>query len=103
MTSSQKPPLPRRTPRAGAAVPRPGNAATAKVREAVDARDALAAALRGAGIQLPAMDIRTPWPDTEGGEGGRVARYALVHLGVCSAPVAHALAAVIRNGVAGAR
>ncbi|MGW0784318.1 hypothetical protein [Streptomyces sp. NPDC002913] len=77
----QKPPLPRRTP---------------KIQEAVDARDALAAALSGAGIQLPAMDVRTPWPDVE--DGARPARYALVHLGVCSAPVAHALAAVIRNG-----
>ncbi|MEU6118079.1 hypothetical protein ABZ840_26470 [Streptomyces sp. NPDC047117] len=66
--------------------------AQAKVREALEARDALAAALRQAGIQLPAMDIRTPWA----GE----ARYALVQLGVCSAPVALALADVIRNGAA---
>lgn len=86
---SQKPPLPRRTPQANA---------TAKVQEAVDARDALAAALSGAGIQLPAMDVRTPWPDAEGDGSSRPARYAFVHLGVCSAPVAHALAAVIRNG-----
>ncbi|MER7048867.1 hypothetical protein ABT391_28920 [Streptomyces jumonjinensis] len=57
----------------------------------MDARDALASALTLAGIQLPAMDIRTPWPDE--------ARYALVHLGPCSAPVAHALAAVIAKGV----
>ncbi|MFD7836968.1 hypothetical protein [Streptomyces sp. NPDC059761] len=54
------------------------------------ARDALAAALTRAGIQLPAMDVRTPWADE--------ARYALVHLGICSAPVAHALAAVITRG-----
>lgn len=86
---SQKPPLPRRPPR---------DVATAKVQEAVDARDALAAALSGAGIQLPAMDVRTPWPDTEGDDSARPARYALVHLGVCSAPVAHALAMVIGNG-----
>lgn len=42
------------------------------------------------------MDIRTPWVDDREGE----ARYALVHLGVCSAPVAHALATVIMNGIA---
>ncbi|MER5555448.1 hypothetical protein ABT001_27900 [Streptomyces sp. NPDC002793] len=89
----QKPPLPRRTPRAG-------DPATAKLQEAVAARDDLAAALSGAGIQLPAMDVRTPWPDTEDGDSARPGRYALVHLGVCSAPVAHALAAVIRNGAA---
>ncbi|MFE4691342.1 hypothetical protein ACFRH6_14930 [Streptomyces sp. NPDC056749] len=94
MTSSQqKPPLPRRTPRAG----RP---ATAKVEEAVAARDDLAAALSGAGVQLPMMDVRTPWPETDGEDSSRPARYALVHLGVCSAPVAHALAAVIRKGSA---
>ncbi|GGY94672.1 hypothetical protein [Streptomyces nitrosporeus] len=83
---SQKPALPRRT---------------AKIQEAFDARDDLAAALTAAGIQLPAMDVRTPWPDTEGDGGARPARYALVHLGVCSAPVAHALASAIRNGTAG--
>ncbi|MFJ8764805.1 hypothetical protein [Streptomyces clavifer] len=86
----QKPPLPRRTPRA-----------TVRIKEAVDARDALAAALTGAGIQLPAMDVRTPWPETDGDDSARPNRYALVHLGVCSAPVAHALAAVIRKGAAG--
>ena len=90
---SQKPPLPRRTPHAG-------RAATAKIQEAVDARDALAAALSGAGIHLPAMDVRAPWPDTDGDDGARPARYALIHLGVCSAPVAHALATVIRDGAA---
>ncbi|MFK0118978.1 hypothetical protein [Streptomyces sp. NPDC090994] len=68
---------------------------TAKIQEAVDARDALAAALSRAGLQLPAMDIRTPWADDREGE----ARYALVHLGVCSAPVAHLLADVILKGV----
>ncbi|MEW1695810.1 MULTISPECIES: hypothetical protein [unclassified Streptomyces] len=67
-----------------------------KIQEALDARDALAAALSRAGVQLPAMDIRTPWHDDREGE----ARYALVHLGVCSAPVAHALATVILNGLA---
>ncbi|MFB6560559.1 hypothetical protein ACFCYH_17040 [Streptomyces sp. NPDC056400] len=72
-------------------------AARAKIEEAVTARDALAAALSRAGIQLPAMDVRTPWPDARADE----ARYALVHLGVCSAPVAHALAAVIAKGAAG--
>ncbi|MEV6958108.1 hypothetical protein AB0M97_02655 [Streptomyces sp. NPDC051207] len=99
-----RPPLPRRTkPRS----PDP------KLQEALTARDALAAALTDAGIQLPAMDVRTPWgaplPDTP--EEGREtapddyrapvsARYALVHLGVCSAPVALALAAVIARGAA---
>ncbi|MDK1472162.1 hypothetical protein QNO07_01770 [Streptomyces sp. 549] len=65
-----------------------------KVQEALDARDALARALSHAGIELPAMDIRTPWVDVREGEP----RYALVQLGVCSAPVAHALADVIRLG-----
>ncbi|GAA1325068.1 hypothetical protein GCM10009647_061240 [Streptomyces sanglieri] len=72
------------------------DAASPKIKEALDARDALAAALTQAGVQLPAMDIRTPWVDDREGE----ARYALVHLGVCSAPVAHALATVIMNGIA---
>ncbi|MFI7235673.1 hypothetical protein [Streptomyces cyaneofuscatus] len=110
-----KPPLPRRTPRSAAF-----DSGAAKVKEAMDARDALAAALTRAGIQLPAMDVRTPWADTvreddEGDEGGPAAapgargaasehageiRYALVHLGVCSAPVAHALATAITNGLA---
>ncbi|MFE3018945.1 hypothetical protein [Streptomyces sp. NPDC059256] len=62
-----------------------------KIQEAVEARDALARALSRAGIQLPAMDIRSPWSDE--------ARGALVHLGVCSAPVALALAAVIEQGI----
>lgn len=66
---------------------------TPKTQEALDARDALAAALSRAGIQLPSMDVRTPWADD--GE----ARYALVHLGVCSAPVALMLADVILRGI----
>lgn len=66
-----------------------------KIQEAVTARDALAHALTRAGIQLPAMDIRTPWADEHEGE----ARYALVHLGVCSAPVALMLADVILKGI----
>jgi hypothetical protein len=65
-----------------------------KVQEALDARDALASALSQAGIQLPAMDVRTPWVDDRDDE----ARYALVHLGVCSAPVALMLADVILKG-----
>ncbi|NLU66724.1 hypothetical protein HCC30_05500 [Streptomyces sp. HNM0574] len=60
------------------------------VREALAARDALAAVLTRAGVQLPAMDVRTPWADETG--------HALVHLGVCSAPVARALADVIARG-----
>ncbi|MEV7899524.1 hypothetical protein [Streptomyces cyaneofuscatus] len=98
---SSKPPLPRRTPRSTAF-----DSGAAKVKEAMDARDALATALTRAGIQLPAMDVRTPWADTVRGDGegaseqaGEV-RYALVHLGVCSAPVAHALATAITNGLA---
>jgi hypothetical protein len=66
----------------------------AKIQEALEARDALASALTRAGIQLPAMDIRTPWGDDRKEE----ARYGLVHLGVCSAPVALMLADVIRKG-----
>ncbi|WSQ75438.1 hypothetical protein OG463_22890 [Streptomyces xinghaiensis] len=93
------------------------------------ARDALAVALTDAGIQLPAMDVRTPWgdalpddandaddpaessrtrrtdealakpaPDSDQHRIPESARYALVHLGVCSAPVALALAAVIARG-----
>ncbi|MEU0088733.1 hypothetical protein [Streptomyces sp. NPDC006274] len=67
------------------------------MQEAIEARDALAAALSRAGIQLPAMDIRTPWADDRKAD----AQYALVHLGVCSAPVAHLLADVITKGIAG--
>ncbi|MFG2835953.1 hypothetical protein ACGFYE_13285 [Streptomyces zaomyceticus] len=69
---------------------RPITASQRKIKEALDARDALASALTRAGIQLPAMDVRTPWADES--------RYALVHLGLCSAPVAHALAEVITRG-----
>ncbi|GAB3950191.1 hypothetical protein [Streptomyces sparsus] len=84
-----------------APVPVPSSATSSpppspKIQEALDARDALAYALSRAGIQLPAMDIRTPWPDVREGEP----RYALVQLGVCSAPVAHALAEVITKGTA---
>ncbi|WP_327318388.1 hypothetical protein [Streptomyces sp. NBC_01235] len=68
-----------------------------KIREALEARDALATALTRAGVQLPAMDIRTPWADDRKAE----AQYALVHLGVCSAPVALMLADVITKGIAG--
>jgi hypothetical protein len=64
----------------------------AKVREAREARKALGAALRRAGIQLPALDVRPV--------GGAGAEYGLVCLGVCSAPVARDLASVIRNGAA---
>lgn len=67
MTSlSPQPSLPRRTPRANTSAPHSGDVTTAKTQEAVDARDALATALSGAGIQLPAMDVRTPWRDAEG-------------------------------------
>ncbi|MFC4492848.1 hypothetical protein ACFPA8_01690 [Streptomyces ovatisporus] len=94
---------------AGTTVPpraheRGAHAGTAKIKEAVQARDALADALLRAGVQLPAMDVRTPWQDVVDGDSaedvdcGRAARYALVHLGVCSAPVAFALAAVINKG-----
>jgi hypothetical protein len=68
---------------------------TAKIQEAFEARDALDAALSRGGIQLPAMDVRTPWTDDRKAE----APYALVHLGVCPAPVALILADVITRGV----
>ena len=78
---------------------------SSKIQETVAARDALADALTRAGIQLPAMDVRTPWQDVIDSDGdssdsdaGSAARYALVHLGVCSAPVAFALAPVIVKG-----
>ncbi|MFE8007723.1 hypothetical protein [Streptomyces sp. NPDC057418] len=75
----------------------------AKVQEAVEARDTLAAALSAAGIQLPALDIRTPWPEPESGAGddedARPQGYALIHLGICAAPVALVLADVIRKGL----
>lgn len=98
---SHQNPLPRR-PKPRTPVP--------KLQEALAARDALAAALTRAGIQLPAMDVRTPWNDSVPADGGQSARddigvpasarYALVHLGVCSAPVAFALAAVVAKGAA---
>ncbi|MFJ9143554.1 hypothetical protein [Streptomyces griseus] len=127
---SSKPPLPRRTPQrtstnpattAHVPVSPTGLPGAAKVQEALEARDALATALSRAGIQLPAMDVRTPWADALREDGtpspygsgenandhtqpatersGEI-RYALVHLGVCSAPVAHALATAITNGLA---
>ncbi|WP_327432317.1 hypothetical protein [Streptomyces sp. NBC_01236] len=77
--------------------PTPHAPRTPKIEEALEARDALAIALSQAGIQLPAMDIRTPWADDRKDE----AQYALVHLGVCSAPIALMLANVITKGVAG--
>jgi hypothetical protein len=75
-----------------------------KIQEALDARDALASALTQAGIQLPAMDVRTPWADTDAGtdtdeKWANETRYALINLGVCSAPVAMLLAAVIVRGL----
>jgi hypothetical protein len=105
----QKPPLPRRTPggstaagSAAADLPPGPRSAMAKVQEAVEARDTLATALSAAGIQLPALDIRTPWPEPNSGAGdgddGRQQRYALIHLGICAAPVALVLADVIRKG-----
>ncbi|GGZ87969.1 hypothetical protein ACFOOM_18460 [Streptomyces echinoruber] len=109
-SSPDRPALPRR--------PKPRTLAP-NLQEALAARDALADALTRAGIQLPAMDVRTPWGDAlpdepEGAEPADAAeeaapddrrtplsaRYALVHLGVCSAPVAFALAAVIARGAA---
>nr|WP_030542884.1 hypothetical protein [Streptomyces albus] len=118
-------PLPKRTRRTGPQFLAP------KLQEALAARDALAVALTDAGIQLPAMDVRTPWgdalpddaddadgsaepsrtrrtgeapakpaPDDDAYRIPESARYALVHLGVCSAPVALALAAVIARGAA---
>ncbi|WP_420713398.1 hypothetical protein [Streptomyces sp. NRRL WC-3549] len=51
-----------------------------RVAEALEARDALAAALTAAGVRLPAMDVRTPWQDdgseaeVEGGAGVRPPR-----------------------------
>ncbi|MEV0373828.1 hypothetical protein AB0I10_29170 [Streptomyces sp. NPDC050636] len=66
---------------------------SSKIREAEVARDALAAALRKAGIQFPAMDI-TP------GGFERPPKYGFVNLGQVSAPVVHALADVITKGAA---
>lgn len=73
----------------------PSTTTASKIEEATEARDALASALTRAGVQLPAMDVRTPRADEREGE----ARYALVHLGVCSAPVALLLADVILRGL----
>lgn len=64
-----------------------------KIKEAQQARDELAAALRQSGIQLHAMDTRTfPGPDESG--------HALVHLGDCSPVVARQLAQVLTRGAA---
>ncbi|WP_329569491.1 hypothetical protein [Streptomyces sp. NBC_01361] len=97
MPPTQQPPHHSITPATGhtSIVAGPAKPRTPKVQEALDARDALAGALSQAGVQLPAMDVRTPWA----GEGEGESRYALVHLGVCSAPVALRLAAVIAKGV----
>ncbi|WP_030902791.1 hypothetical protein [Streptomyces sp. NRRL F-5126] len=73
----------------------PRTSRTPRIQEAVEARDALAAALSLAGVQLPAMDVRTPWADDR-----ETDRPGLVHLGVCSAPVALLLADAIRRGAA---
>ncbi|MCE7080361.1 hypothetical protein LZF96_09325 [Streptomyces sp. ST2-7A] len=61
--------------------------------EALDARNALALSLAVADIELPAIDVRTPWAEV-----GEHPQPALVHLGVCSPAVARALADVIRKG-----
>lgn len=66
-------------------------AGTRKVKEAEEARDVLAAALRRAGIQLPAMDVRVA---AKTGSAG----YGFVSLGECAAPVARDLAYVIEKG-----
>ncbi|MEN8650300.1 hypothetical protein ABCR94_06595 [Streptomyces sp. 21So2-11] len=66
-------------------------AAAGKVGEAEVARDELARALRLAGIQFPAMDVKPAGC-------GENPSYALVELGRCSPPVARALAAVIAKG-----
>lgn len=64
-----------------------------KVAEARAARDELAGALRKAGIQFPAMDVR-PFGYAD------APTYALVDLGRCSPQVVRALAAVIARGAA---
>jgi hypothetical protein len=62
-------------------------------------RDVMAATSRSfLGIQLPAMDLRTYWAE-DSGDGKDGSRYALIYLGVCSAPVAHALAEAITKGI----
>ena len=64
-----------------------------KIKEAQQARDELAAALRRSGIQLHAMDTRTfGAPDDSG--------HALVRLGDCSPVVARQLAQVLSRGAA---
>jgi hypothetical protein len=59
-----------------------------KIGEATDARLELAMALKTAGIQFPAMDVR------------RTSTHGLVVLGEISAPVARDLAAVLLRGAA---
>lgn len=63
-----------------------------RTTEADTARDTLAAALTRAGIQLPAMDVRSVLRSADG------TSYALLDLGVCSPPVALALAEVVARG-----
>ncbi|MCH0542352.1 hypothetical protein I3F58_22925 [Streptomyces sp. MUM 203J] len=63
----------------------------AKFKEVMDARLALASALRKAGIQLPALDIRVTGRADDPG-------YGVVELGICAAPVAQQLAEVITRG-----
>nr|WSZ96083.1 hypothetical protein OH820_10845 [Streptomyces sp. NBC_00857] len=70
-----------------------GGRRTDKVAEARAARDELARALRRAGIQFPAMDVR-PFGYAE------APAYALVDLGRCSPQVVRALAAVVARGAA---
>ena len=62
-----------------------------KLKEAQEAREALAEALSRAGIQLPAMDVGVPI-------GAGESAYAFVDLGACAAPVARQLASVIAKG-----
>lgn len=74
MPPTQRPPHHSITPATGhtAIVTGPSRPRTPKVQEALDARDALAGALSQAGVQLPAMDVRTPWAGD--GEDGAATR-----------------------------
>lgn len=63
-----------------------------KLREAEAARDELSAALREAGINFPAMDVKP-----QGVKGGRPS-YGMVELGAVSPPVARCLAQCIARG-----
>ncbi|MFH0243702.1 hypothetical protein ACGRHY_15025 [Streptomyces sp. HK10] len=69
-----------------------GQVGEQRIGEAEAARDALAEALRRAGIRFPAVDVRTP-VRADGAAG-----YAMVVLGECSAPVARELATVVERG-----